>query len=115
MLAVLALLMGCASARPSTSAPADAEATEATSLLGTPLLPPPPPAAFRERQEALLAEAQTQLAADPDDLDAWIWVGRRLAYLARYREAIAHYSRAMERFTTAPELYRHRGHRYLSV
>ncbi len=115
LLPVLALLIGCASTRPSRSVPAAAEATEATSLLGTPLLPPPPPTAFRERQEALLAEAQTQLSADPEDLDAWIWVGRRLAYLARYRDAIAHYSQAIERFPTAPELYRHRGHRYLSV
>jgi tetratricopeptide (TPR) repeat protein len=88
---------------------------EATSLLGVPLARPDPPVAFRERQEALLAEAQSELAAAPESLDAWIWVGRRLAYLGRYRDAIAHYTDAIARFPDAPELYRHRGHRYLSV
>jgi tetratricopeptide (TPR) repeat protein len=121
-LPALTLLVGCASARPAAT-PASATAgdvavptgAEATSLLGLPLSRPQPPAAFNQRQEALLAEAQAQLQARPDDLDAWIWVGRRTAYLGRYREAIGHYSRAIARFPAAPELYRHRGHRYLSV
>ena len=123
--ALVSLALGCAPAHrqtpataPATAPPVTAPATtpvEATSLLGAPLPRLEPPPEFRARQEALLAEAQARLEAHPDDLEAWIWVGRRLAYLARYRDAIAHYSRALERFPDAPELYRHRGHRYLSV
>jgi tetratricopeptide (TPR) repeat protein len=123
-LAVLPLFVACASGHPrptGTAADEPADRTsrpatvEATSLLGTPLLRPEPPAAFRDRQETLLAEARSQLAAAPDSVDAWIWVGRRLGYLGRYRDAIAHYTEALARFPDAPELYRHRGHRYLSV
>lgn len=88
---------------------------EATSLLGKPLETAEPTGEFRQRQEALLAEARERLDAAPDNVDAWIWVGRRLGYLGRFRDAIAHYSEAIERFPDAAELYRHRGHRYLSV
>ena len=38
-----------------------------------------------------------------------------MAYLGRYREAIAIYSRSLERHPGAAQLYRHRGHRYLTV
>ena len=88
---------------------------EATSLLGPPLLAAPLADAARTEQESHLAAARARLDANPGDLDAWIWVGRRTAYLGRYREAIEVYSRALERFPEAPELYRHRGHRWLSV
>jgi tetratricopeptide (TPR) repeat protein len=94
---------------------ADAVSVEGTSLLGAPLERPDMASAQREEQEALLAAARERLAATPEDLEAWIWVGRRLGYLGRYREALAHYGEALGRFPDAPELYRHRGHRYLTV
>lgn len=90
-------------------------AVEATSLLGKPLPSAEPTGEFRQRQEALLAEARERLDAAPADVDAWIWVGRRLGYLGRFRDAIAHYSEAIERFPEAADLYRHRGHRHLTV
>jgi tetratricopeptide (TPR) repeat protein len=64
---------------------------------------------------ALLAEAQTRQRQSPDDLDALIWVGRRTAYLGRYREAIALYTDGLARHPGEPRLLRHRGHRYLTV
>lgn len=88
---------------------------EGTSLLGAPLERPEMGSAPREEQEALLAAARERVAAAPEDLEAWIWVGRRLGYLGRYREALAHYGEALARFPDAPELYRHRGHRFLTV
>ncbi|MDX2000671.1 MAG: tetratricopeptide repeat protein [Thermoanaerobaculia bacterium] len=65
--------------------------------------------------EALRAEAAARVAANPADLDAWIWLGRRTAYLGRYEEAIRVYDRALELFPAEPRLYRHRGHRHLTL
>jgi len=44
-----------------------------------------------------------------------IWLGRRTAYAGRYREAIAIYSEGLARFPASYRLYRHRGHRYISI
>ncbi len=88
---------------------------EARSLLGEPLFPPALPADLRESREADLAAAEAELAVTPDDPDAWIWVGRHQAYLARYRSAIATFSQGLERFPEDPALFRHRGHRWITV
>jgi len=56
-----------------------------------------------------------QLEAQPDDLEALIWAGRRLGYLARYDEAIDLYTRGIELYPDEPRLYRHRGHRFLTL
>ena len=44
-----------------------------------------------------------------------IWLGRRTAYLGRYREAIAIFSAGIEKFPAEPRLFRHRGHRYVTT
>ena len=72
-------------------------------------------AADRTKLEADLATARRALAADPDDPDNIIWVGRRLGYLWRMSEAIAVYSEGIELHPDCARLYRHRGHRYISV
>jgi tetratricopeptide (TPR) repeat protein len=98
-------------------APAETEgAREVRSLCtGAVLDPAPLPEAFRTAQQQHLDVARQTLAADPSDLDAGIWVGRRLGYLGRTFEAIDHYSSMLERFPDEPRLLRHRGHRYLTV
>lgn len=73
------------------------------------------PEAFRREQERLLAEAMAELEARPDDVEALIWAGRRLGYLARYREAVDLYSQGIESFPEEPRLFRHRGHRFLTL
>ncbi|MEM7518139.1 MAG: tetratricopeptide repeat protein [Planctomycetota bacterium] len=85
------------------------------SLLGEALPPTRMARSQAEEFERALSEAQSDLEESPDSLDAWIWVGRRLGYLGRMREAIAHFTQALERFPNEPRLLRHRGHRYLSV
>lgn len=90
-------------------------APEARSLDGRPLRPPALDAAKETRLERDLAEARADAAARPDDEDAAIWVGRRLGYLGRYREAIAWYSSSIARFGATPKLLRHRGHRFITV
>ncbi|NNF29584.1 MAG: tetratricopeptide repeat protein, partial [Gemmatimonadetes bacterium] len=87
---------------------------QAVSFLGDTLVAGPSSAAV-EVQSPLLAAAREALEANPDDPEAWIWVGRRLGYLQEYREAIDVYSQAIQRFPDDPRLYRHRGHRYISV
>jgi aminopeptidase YwaD len=88
---------------------------EGTSLLGTALLRPSLPLAFRSEQRELLDRARRQLEARPGDPEAWVWVGRRLAYLGHYRDAIELYTEALAAHPDSAPLLRHRGHRYLTL
>jgi tetratricopeptide (TPR) repeat protein len=88
---------------------------EATSLLGKPLHPAPISAEARKTLDANLTAAEAELAKNPDNADATIWVGRRLAYLGRYREAIDRFSDGIDKHPTDARMYRHRGHRYITV
>jgi tetratricopeptide (TPR) repeat protein len=87
---------------------------EATSLSGKPLYPiaviP-----NKAKLDADLATAEKNWAANPKDPEALIWLGRRQAYLWRYQDAIATFSKGMSLFPDNPKLYRHRGHRYLTT
>ncbi|MGV3515872.1 MAG: hypothetical protein ACO1TH_02195, partial [Luteitalea sp.] len=98
------------------AAPAAAQRTPgARSLLGAPLYPREFAPEARARLEANLAEAQARYDADPASADNAIWLGRRLAYLERYRDAIDAFSEGIRRHPEDARLYRHRGHRYLTV
>ncbi|MBK8096818.1 MAG: hypothetical protein IPK26_06905 [Planctomycetes bacterium] len=88
---------------------------EAHDRQGRPLSAPPLADAARQLAEANLEAAQQVLAGNPRDVTAIVWVGRRLGYLGRFREAIATYTRGLERHPGNPELLRHRGHRWLTV
>src|SRR5688572_15503284 len=61
---------------------------EAVSLLGEPLRRPDLPPATRALYEQRLTEARRAYDRTPGNADSIIWLGRRTAYLARYREAI---------------------------
>lgn len=91
------------------------EGAEARSFLGEPLFPAELPDDVRATYEANLAQAEADLEAMPDDADAIIWTGRRLAYLGRYREAIDVFTRGMELHPDDARFYRHRGHRFISI
>ena len=91
------------------------EGVEAVGLGGRALTSPALPPAIEADRLSKLASARSDLQRAPEDRDRWIWVGRRLGYLGRYREAIALYTEALERWPGDPFLLRHRGHRYLSV
>lgn len=110
----LLLATACGGTRGASTAALPAGA-EAISLLGDTLRQPDLPDATRRAFEARLDSARGAAEARPDDMDALIWLGRRTAYLGRYREAIAIYSRGIDRFGMRAELLRHRGHRWLSV
>jgi tetratricopeptide (TPR) repeat protein len=87
---------------------------EATSLLGRPLYAPEM-APDARAAAAAVAKAQAEFTKAPDSADAIIWLGRRLAAAGRVREAIDVWSRGVAEFPDDPRLYRHRGHRYVTV
>ncbi len=74
--------------------------------------------AISEPSEKLLVqyeEAKKTYNVNPDDIDAIIWYGRRTAYLGHYDDAISIYSEGIKKYPDEPRLYRHRGHRYISI
>ena len=94
---------------------ASAQKPEATSLLGKPLVPPAPTAEAKKQLEENLTQAEIVHGRNPDDADAIIWLGRRTAYLGRYRDAIEIFSDGVETHPDDARMYRHRGHRYITV
>lgn len=88
---------------------------EAISLLGDTLRTFPLSAETRTRFERQVAEARSAHERTPANADSIIWLGRRLAYLGRIREAIGVYTRGLAIHPQNPWLYRHRGHRYITV
>lgn len=110
-------LVALALAIPPSAAPAQAlpPGAEAISLRGTPLFAPELSEAARTGHLARLEEARQLVYANPADPDALIWWGRRTAYLGRYRDAIAIFSAGIARHPADARMYRHRGHRWLSV
>ncbi len=88
---------------------------EATSLLGQPLFALELTAEARTKLEEGVAKATAELLRDPDSAGAAIALGRRHSSLGQYREAIAVYTRALAKHPKDARLYRHRGHRYITV
>ena len=86
-----------------------------TSLLGGPLVARAPEPEAEAEMEERLADAMAAWDKDRNDATALIWVGRRTAYLGRYREAIEIFSEGIARHPADARMYRHRGHRYLTV
>ncbi len=99
----------------SANSAAETPPVEARSLLGTPLLRPVPREPGRSQMEAQLDSARQKLAADPTNADALIWVGRRLAYLGRYNDAVDVFSRGIREHPRDARFFRHRGHRYITL
>ena len=88
---------------------------EAESLLGQPLYPRDISPEARQRLEQNFAEARAAYEAAPNDVERIIWLGRRTAYLERYRDAIDIFSEGIRKHPDDARLYRHRGHRYITV
>ena len=87
------------------------DGAQAMSLLGKPLYPAEPSQALLDN----LAEAKANYDADPDDVMNIIWYGRRVAYTGDYRRAIEIFTEGIEKHPEDARMYRHRGHRYISI
>lgn len=58
--------------------------------------------------------ARKNWQANPSE-DNYVWYGRRLGYLSRFRQAIDVFTEGIEKYPQSAKLYRHRGHRYISL
>ncbi len=118
LLAAAWIVLACSGPGEETQPPPDPgpdSSAPVVSFLGEPLLPVEIGEETRIDFEAKLEAARADAAANPESAEAQIWLGRRLAYLGRYEEAIQVYSEAIERFPDDARLYRHRGHRYITT
>jgi len=97
------------------SVEAEQKRVEAISLLGDTLYTLDIPRERKMKYDSALRIAQNSYNSDPQNLDNIIWLGRRLAYLGHYQEAIDVYEKGLETHPDSPELLRHRGHRYIST
>jgi tetratricopeptide (TPR) repeat protein len=88
---------------------------EAYSFFKKPLYPIALAPEEKANLDSNLARAQAEYEKDPTDPERIIWLGRRLAYLWRYRDAIEIYSKGIALHPKYAKLYRHRGHRYITV
>ncbi len=115
------LLMGCPSANdPETVAEPEIIAAakrsyEAISLLGDTLYAPELSETVQAQYDSVLQVAQRNYQQDAAQLDNVIWLGRRLGYLGRYQDAVRVFTEGLKRFPESAELYRHRGHRYITL
>jgi len=88
-----------------------APGVQAISLLGEELRSPDPGPELAEQLDA----ARVDYVADPDNADNIIWYGRRIAYTGDYRRAVLAFSEGIRKFPRDARMYRHRGHRYISI
>jgi tetratricopeptide (TPR) repeat protein len=113
---LLALLPFTACKEDKKDAPLDKEVSiEKPETFTTPLGKEIAITAPSEKLLAQYEEAKETYNTDPDAVDAIIWYGRRTAYLGRYDDAIDIYSEGIKKHPEEPRLYRHRGHRYISL
>lgn len=87
------------------------EGAQAVSFFGKPLSMPAPSQKLLDN----LAAAKAKYDADPMDADNIIWYGRRVAYTGDFRRAILIFSEGIRKHPTDARMYRHRGHRYITI
>ncbi|MFT5983464.1 MAG: tetratricopeptide (TPR) repeat protein, partial [Ulvibacter sp.] len=117
-IAIISLFIGCNNSnKKNTDASTQSkseitnQAYEAISLGGDTLRSPAP-------SEELVSKYNVKKEAfdlDPSNIENIIWYGRFSAYLGNYLDAIEIYSEAIKKYPNEPRLYRHRGHRYITI
>lgn len=88
---------------------------QGTSLLGEKLISEQPDPEKDSLITANFIKARKEYIGNPNDADAIIWYGRRAAYLGDYLRAIEIFSEGIQKFPGDARMYRHRGHRYISI
>ncbi|MDT8402716.1 MAG: hypothetical protein RQ743_13570 [Bacteroidales bacterium] len=91
------------------------DTNQGTSLLEEKLISEQPDPEKDSLTIANFIKARKEYKENQDDADAIIWYGRRAAYLGDYKKAIEIYSEGIEKFPEDARIYRHRGHRYISI
>ena len=111
-LAVPLLFLACRETLELPHAPAG---VQAYSLLGDTLRTPQINPEVYDEYNANLLQAIMDYRIDPEDPEVIIWLGRRTAYLGEYREAVRIFTEGKFKHPEDPRMYRHRGHRYLTL
>lgn len=65
--------------------------------------------------EANLAIAREAYKKNPNIAEELVWYGRRMAYTGDYKEAIGIFTEGVKKFPNDARMYRHRGHRYITI
>ncbi len=87
---------------------------QTVSLLGDSLFIPKRNEEANKRLLQNLSDAQYRFKEEATELN-YIWLGRRWAYLGDYRKAISIYTEGLSAYPDSYKLYRHRGHRHVSL
>jgi len=85
-----------------------------TGLDGTQFHPPEINERTRAKLDSNLSVARKNFETDPSE-ENFIWLGRRQAYLYQYQDAIQTFSDGLKKYPESYKLFRHRGHRYITV
>ena len=110
----MGLILGCFSlsyAKNTNDILSEANRTPILSIDGKVLIPNEP----SESSLKKLKDARTAYQKNPSDPELIIWLGRRMAYVGQYQNAIDVFSEGILKFPNDPRFYRHRGHRYISI
>ena len=108
---ILSLIMLAVSSCDNNSEEVPWEENTFTTKLGREIEIPAPNA----KMLALYDQAKNNYHQDSQQIDNIIWYARRTAYLPRYLEAIDIYTKGIKMYPDEPRLYRHRGHRFISI
>src|SRR3954469_7250497 len=84
------------------------------SLLGKEYFEPERSAEAQAKLDSNLSVAKANWEKDPSE-ENFIWYGRRLGYLSRFQESMDILSKGIEKYPASVKLYRHRGHRFISM
>jgi tetratricopeptide (TPR) repeat protein len=93
----------------------ESQKPEVISLLGKELFATPAEGDELRKLQEDLQEALLKVESDPENPESFVLYGRRLAYLWRYHDAIEIYTKGIKAYPNHALLYRHRGHRFLSI
>jgi len=85
-----------------------------TGLDGKEYFEPARSPAAQARLDSNLTVARKNFEADPSE-ENYIWLGRRQAYLYRYGDAIRTFTEGLANYPNSYRLFRHRGHRYITL
>lgn len=99
------------------SVPSDGDETPSpivTSLLGKDYLEPEWTPAQKAKLDSNVNVALKNLQREASE-ENYIWYGRRVAYRMELKKAIDIFTEGLEEFPESFRLYRHRGHRYISL
>ena len=109
-------LFACNSTPDSSASTTDLEEKpiQAYTLNGEPLFIPDRSVEVSRSLQLKLDSAKLKWDNDPSEMN-FIWYGRRMAYTNRYNEAISIFSSGIDKYPQSYKLYRHRGHRWLSI